>query len=174
MLRSGMQRFGVVCLVGLLGTGARSAVAQPTPTLRLGRQQCVRERPRERTPRRFMCHVGGNYILRFADSAGVGEGLHPSGPRLIALAAVPCQNRALSSAGAVLQCTVGTQQIVLDSAGVGEGAIVTSDSAGVGEGLLLDASMCKWVVLAGYGPNPVLKCMFGTIPIVIDPSRVAR
>lgn len=136
-----------------------------------------------------MCHVGGTYILRFADSAGVGEGLHPSGPRLLAMASVPCRKRVASrSSAATLDCKVGNQEFVLDSAGVGEGMLVVAgsdsagvgeglmvvDSAGVGEGLVLNASMCKWVVLPAYGPSPVLQCMYGTIPIVVDTSRIAQ
>jgi hypothetical protein len=71
---------------------------------------------------------------------------------------------------------MGNQQIVYDSAGVGEGHLptVTSDSAGVGEGLFLESTNCKWVVIANYRAYPVLECMYGSLAIVIDSAGVGE
>jgi hypothetical protein len=180
MARRAMQRLGMVLLIGCASTptpGVQSPGGSKLSTVNLGRAECKREPNREMKPPHAMCRVGDTFIVRFADSTGVGEGFHPSGPKMVALAIMPCVRRSLSGRSAPLECTMGDQNFVYDSTGVGEGQLpgsVSSDSAGVGEGLFLTSSNCQWVVISTYKPYPVLECFYGPLAVVVDSAGVGE
>jgi hypothetical protein len=71
-------------------------------------------------------------------------------------------------------CTVGNQEYVLDSTGVGTGELSYSkrDSTGVGE-LYFDKNNCIWVTLPGSAAK-VLQCLYGSVVFYIDPAGVAE
>jgi hypothetical protein len=131
----------------------------------------------------MFCHIGRTLVFR-TDSAKVGSGVTP-GPKLVLIGATTCSYTKMSGGAPVETCTIGNQEYVLDSTGVGEGSGVTAnldstgvgtgtDSTGVGEGSLsLGQTNCKWVTLPAT-LHRMLQCTYGPLVFNIDSTGVGE
>src|SRR5206468_8405989 len=125
--------------------------------------------------RAVVCYVGNGLFLKLADSTGVGELRLKPGPKLVVIGAAPCTVlKALAGNAPVQTCTIGNQEYVLDSTGVGTGELSYSrrDSTGVGE-VYFDKNNCFWVTIPGSTAK-VLQCQYGSVVFYIDPTGVAE
>ncbi|MFL5616363.1 MAG: hypothetical protein ACJ796_22035 [Gemmatimonadaceae bacterium] len=172
MWRSSLRQSGVLLFL-VLGSLAEPASAQRAP-IKLGKKSCVLAPVAGHQSQGMMCHVGNSLLLR-ADSTGVGELRLKPGPKLVVIGAAPCTMlRAQSGHAPMETCTVGNQEYVLDSTGVGTGELSYSrhDSTGVGE-LYFDKNNCIWVTVPGSGAKE-LECLYGTVVFHIDSTGVVE
>ena len=175
MWRSSLRQSGVLLFLAL-----GSVLAQPAPAqrghaaIKLGKKNCVSAPAGAHQSHGMVCHVGNGLFLR-ADSTGVGELRLKPGPKLVVIGAAACTTLKAQAGHAPMEtCTVGNQEYVLDSTGVGTDGLSYSkrDSTGVGE-LYFDKNNCIWVTPPGSAAK-VLQCLYGSVVFYVDPAGVAE